>query len=170
MTREGKATISRTRELSEIAVFTALYAVLTWVFAPISYSVFQFRVSEALKSIVVRRKHLIAAFVIGNALSNIFSPFIGPWELLWMPFINLLGGYTAWLVGNRFSGRKAMMIGGSVYAIWVAFGVGSMLSILFNLPFVVTFLYILLPEIVLIVGFAPIMYIVDIRIGALLKH
>ena len=147
----------RTRRIAEIAAFAALYAVLTWVFAPISYQVFQFRVAECLKSIVVRRRHLIWAFVVGNALSNVFSPFVGPWELLWMPFVNALGATSAWLVGDRFHGTKGMAVGGFVYAVWIAFGVSLMLSVLFNVPWLATFVYMLVPEIVLIVGFSPAM-------------
>jgi len=154
----------RTRDIAEAAAFAALYAVLTWVLAPISYQAFQFRVAEALKSIVVRRRHLIWAFVFGNALSNIMSPLIGPWELLWMPFINVLGAGSAWLIGHRFPCVRGMALGGAIYAIWVAFGVSFMLHVLFNLPLLLTFVYLLVPEAILIVGFSPVMDQVDERI------
>jgi uncharacterized membrane protein len=138
---------------------------LTWLFAPISYQVFQFRVAECLKSIVVKRKHLILAFAIGNAVSNIFSPFVGPWELLWMPLINIFGAGSAWLLGHKF-GFKGMALGGFVYALWVAFGVSFMLFTLFNLPLSLTFIYLLIPEVILIAGFSPIMNQVNDRIIA----
>jgi len=148
---------SNTRKLAEITVFASLYAVLTWIFAPISYQVFQFRVSECLKSIVVRRKVLIPAFVIGNFLSNLMSPFIGVWELIWMPLMNLFGGYTAWYIGCKLKGIKGMAIGGLLFAIWITFGVSFMLHILFGLPLHLLFVYILIPETILIVGFSPVM-------------
>jgi len=149
--------VMKTREIAEAAVFAALYAVLTWVLAPISYQVFQFRVAEALKSIVVRRKHLIWAFVVGNALSNIFSPFVGVWELIWMPFMNVLGAGCAWFFGHRIPTLKGMMLGGAIYAAWVAFGVSFMLYMLFSVPWLLTFVYLLVPEVILIVGFSPVM-------------
>ena len=147
----------RTRDIAEAAAFAALYAVLTWVLAPISYQVFQFRVAEALKSIVVRRRHLIWAFVVGNALSNMFSPFVGVWELLWMPFMNVLGAGSAWLLGYKIPGLKGMAVGGAAYAAWVAFGVSFMLYMLFSVPWLLTFIYLLIPEVILIVGFSPAM-------------
>jgi len=159
-----KIEMNKTRQIAEITTFATLYAVLTWVFAPISYQVFQFRIAECLKSIVVKRKHLMWAFVVGNALSNIFSPFIGPWELLWMPFINLLGAGSAWLIGHRFPCTKGMALGGAVYAVWVAFGVSFMLYMLFNVPILLTFIYLLIPEVILIVGFSPVMKRVNERI------
>jgi len=154
----------KTREIAEMAVFAALYAVLTWVLAPISYNVLQFRVAESLKSIVVKRKHLIWAFVVGNALSNIFSPFVGVWELIWMPLINVLGGGSAWLLGHRIPGLRGMVIGGALFAVWVAFGVSFMLYMLFSVPYVITFIYLLVPEVILIAGFSPVMSRVSERL------
>ena len=156
--------MNRTRQIAEITTFATLYAVVTWVFAPISYQVLQFRLSECLKSIVVRRRHLIWAFVVGNALSNVMSPFIGPWELLWMPFVNVLGAGSAWALGHRFQSVKGLALGGAVYAIWVASGVSFMLYWLFGAPAILTFIYILIPEAILIVGFSPIMNQVNERI------
>jgi len=154
------------RKISEIVVFASLYAVLTWVFHPISYHVFQFRVSECLKSIVVRRKWLIWAFVVGNALSNIPSPFAGLWEWVWMPFMNLVGGTCAYVVGSRLKGIKGFVVGGIVFALWIAFGVAFMLSQLFGIPFPVIFVYILVPELILIGGISP---IIMARVDKLLR-
>jgi uncharacterized membrane protein len=145
------------KKIAEIICVAALYAVLTWIAAPISYQVFQFRISEALKSIVVSRRHLIWAFVIGNALSNLFSPFVGPWELVWMPFVNLLGASLAWVIGSRFKGLRAFIFGGVIYAIIVSAGLSVMLSTLFNINAELVFLYVLAPEMVLMVGFSPAM-------------
>jgi len=162
----GSIASSRTRKVAEIATFATLYTVLTWIFAPISYQVFQFRIAEALKSIVVKRRHLVWAFVLGNALSNLLSPFVGPWELLWMPFINLAGAYSAWFVGQKLPRLKGMATGGAVYAIWVAFGVSFMLHMLFGLPLLPLFAYIALPELTLVVGFSPLMKRVNERVTA----
>ena len=51
-----------------------------------------------------------------------------------------------------------MALGGAVYAVWVAFGVSFMLYVLFNLPLYLTFVYLLVPEAILIVGFSPVMH------------
>jgi uncharacterized membrane protein len=158
--------MNKTRQIAEIATFAALYAILTWLFAPISYQIFQFRVPECLKSIVVSRRHLIWAFVLGNALSNIFSPFVGMWELLWMPLINVAGAGSAWIIGHRLQGTRGLAVGGAIYAIWVAFGVSFMLFMLFNVPLLLTFVYLLIPEVILIVGFSPVMKKVNDRIAS----
>ena len=39
--------------IAESAIIAALYAALTWIFAPISYGPIQFRISEILVLLVV---------------------------------------------------------------------------------------------------------------------
>ena len=59
--------------------------------------------------------------------------------------------------GHRIPTLKGMMLGGAIYAAWVAFGVSFMLYVLFNVPWLLTFVYLLVPEVILIVGFSPAM-------------
>lgn len=151
----------KTRTLVEIGVFTALYSALVWGLAPISYWIFQFRIADCLLSLAVRRKHLIIAFTLATALGNILSPF-GFLELTWMPFINFIGASSAYLVGKIIRNNfKAIAIGGFVFALWITFGVASMLNYLLGVPFYLLFLYILIPELITIVGASPAMAVVS---------
>lgn len=130
----------------------ALYAAVTYVFAPISYSSLQLRLSEALKSLVIWEPHLILAFIIGNLLSNLTSPFAGPWELIFMPFANLIGASLCHIVG-----RRSPWVGAVVYAIVIAAAVSLMLSVLLKVPYAVLFPWLLVSETILIVGGLPVM-------------
>ena len=154
------------KEAALTAIMAALYAVLTWVVAPIAYGPLQFRVSEGLKGSVIKKKVLIISFIIGNALSNIFSPQAGIWEFVWMPFWNLIGGGACYLIANKLTynfnykdGEYNLFyfVGAFVYAFCIAFAVAFMLAILFALPFWILFPVLLLPEAVLIVGLTPVM-------------
>src|SRR5579864_8869434 len=93
--------------VAEGAVIAAAYAALTVYLAPVSYGPYQLRFAEVLKPLVIWEPHLIPAFVIGNFLGNLTSPFVGPWELVWMPFANLVGGWAAWRVGRRLVSAAA---------------------------------------------------------------
>ncbi len=86
---------------AETCVVAGLYAALTIVLAPLSYGPVQFRIPELLKSLVIWRPHLVAAFVLGNFLSNLTSPNVGPWELGFMPLANLVGAWACVIVGRR---------------------------------------------------------------------
>lgn len=138
--------------LAEIGLVAALYAVITWAVSPISYGPLQFRVSEILKSLVIWEPHLIAAFVVGNFLSNLMSPFAGPLELVFMPFANLVGATLCYLVG-----RRVPWVGAALYAIVIGTAVSFMLSILIKQPFAALFPALLASEAILIVGGLPIM-------------
>ena len=141
--------------LAEIGAVAAVYAVVTIALAPISYGPLQLRVSEILKSLVIWEPHLIPAFVIGNFLSNLASPYAGPWELLFMPFANLVGASACYAAGRRWP-----WAGAAIYALIIAAAVGLMLSVLIKAPFAVLFPGLLLSEAILIVGGLPIMRVV----------
>lgn len=138
--------------IAEVGVVAALYAVLTYALSPISYGPLQFRVSEALKSLVIWEPHLIAAFVLGNFLSNLPSPNVGPWELAFMPFANLVGAWLCYTLGRRWP-----YLGAALYALIIAAAVSLMLSVLLGRAFAVLFPALLASEGILIVGGVPIM-------------
>ncbi len=137
---------------AEICVIAALYAALTIALSPISYGPIQFRLPEVLKSLVIWRPHLVAAFVVGNFLSNITSPQVGVWELGFMPMANLVGAWLCVAIGRRLA-----VAGAAVYAVVIAGAVAVMLSVLLRVPFGVLFPPLLLSEAVLIVGGVPLM-------------
>ncbi|MBI3997951.1 MAG: QueT transporter family protein [Armatimonadetes bacterium] len=137
---------------AEICVVAALYAALTIALSPISYGPIQFRVPEVLKSLVIWRPHLVAAFVVGNFLSNLTSPQVGAWELGFMPLANLVGASLCVMVG-----RRAALAGAAIYALVIAAAVALMLSVLLRVPFAALFPPLLLSEALLIIGGVPIM-------------
>lgn len=138
--------------LAEIGVIAALYAALTIVLQPASYGPLQFRVAEVLKPLVIWEPHLIPAFVLGNFLSNLASPYAGAWELIFMPLVNLLGASVCYLVGRRWS-----YAGAALYALLIAAAVSLMLSVLAGLPFVGLFPGLLASEGILVIGGVPLM-------------
>ncbi len=140
------------RVFAEITVVAAAYAALTILLAPLSYGPVQFRIPEALKSLVIWRPHLIGAFVLGNFLSNTTSPHVGPWELLFMPAANLIGASLCAAIG-----RRSPYLGAAVYAVTIALAVALMLSVLTAVPFVILLPPLLASEVILIVGGVPIM-------------
>lgn len=94
-----------TRRVTRIAVLAALYAVFTWGIAPVSYGPIQFRVSEVLKILVLFDPWLVLGIGIGTLVANLTSPYVGPWELVWMPFSDMAGGLLAWALYRLARGR-----------------------------------------------------------------
>ena len=141
------------RKITEVGVVAAVYAALVLLFAPISFAAIQFRVAEVLKSAVIFRPHLIWAMAIGVGVANLMSPFAGPWELLWMPAMNLVGGYGAWFLGTRLN----PYVGAAFFATWICLAIAVMLSAVAGLPLLPTFGSVLISEVILVVGGVPIM-------------
>lgn len=138
--------------LAKIGLVAAAYVALTIYTAPVSYGPLQLRLAEALKPLVIWDPDLIPAFVLGNFLGNLGSPFVGPWELLWMPFANLVGAWTCWRLG-----RLNAYLGALAYAVIIAAAVGVMLSVLLHAPLRALFPPLLASEVLLIVFGVPLM-------------
>jgi uncharacterized membrane protein len=117
-----------TRRVVYIAVVAALYAVLTVGIAPLSYGPLQFRVSEVLKVMVLFDPWLVLGIGFGTFLANSISPFVGPWELVWMPLTDMLGGILAWGIYRILRQRWAAIPMG-IYALTTGLAVGTVLFV-----------------------------------------
>ncbi len=143
---------SRAVQIAEIGVVAAAYAALTYLLAPLSYGPLQFRVAECIKPLVIWEPHLIPAFVIGNFLGNVRSQFVGPWELAWMPFANLVGAWACWRAG-----RVNAYLGAAAYALIIAAAVSTMLSVILRARLTILLPPIAASELILLLGGVPLM-------------
>uniref|UniRef100_A0A6M3M712 Putative QueT transporter family protein n=1 Tax=viral metagenome TaxID=1070528 RepID=A0A6M3M712_9ZZZZ len=119
----------KTREVVLVAVVAALYAVLTVAIAPLSYGPVQFRASEVLKVLVLFDPWLSLGIGIGTFFANMASPFVGPWELVWMPLTDVVGALLAWTL-YRACGRRWPWVSCLLYAVLTGLSVATMLTML----------------------------------------
>lgn len=153
-----------TRRVVYISIIAALYTIFTVVLAPISYGPIQFRVSEALKVFVLFDPWMAVGIGIGTFFANMTSPFVGPWELVWMPFSDMGGGLLAWLL-YCLSARRWAVVPMIFYAVSTGLAVAFMLWSLGLGGFWLLALSISLSEIIILVAALPMM----MRIGQWLE-
>lgn len=134
----------KSRDLTLVAVFAALYAVLVYLFSPVSFYAIQFRVAGVLRPAIARKWILAIGYGVGVAIGNIFSPFSGPYELLFMPIASFIAGVVGYLAAKPFSGNY--FVTGAVVATLISLCVSWILNQLFNLPMLLTFPYLLISE------------------------
>ena len=125
--------------------------------APLSYGPIQFRVSEALKVMVLLDPWLVLGIGIGTLLANSLSPFVGPWELIWMPFSDILGGVIAWSI-YQMLGKRWAAIPMLVYAVSTGMAVGIMLFMLNVGGFWLLSGSVAVSEVVILVGGIPLIF------------
>ncbi len=89
---------SNTSTVVYTAIIAALYAVLTLFLAPIAYGPIQFRASEILKAFAMFNPWTGVGIAIGDVISALGSPFVGPWDLIFMPITDLIGGLLIYRV------------------------------------------------------------------------
>lgn len=140
-------------KIAEVGIVSAVYVALVYFFAPISFLAFQFRLAEIVKPFVIYRKHLIWAMGIGTFVANLlFSPIIGPWDLIWNPVMDFIGGYLTWLLAKYISEYLAA----GFYGVFVALAVAISLVFTLEIPFWAAFLPVLVSELILLVGGVPV--------------
>ncbi len=83
------------RRIVQAGILAALYFLLTWVLAPISYGPIQLRVAELLKPAALFSPVFALAFGVGTAISNLPSPF-GFWDYAVMPIVDACAAYLCW--------------------------------------------------------------------------
>ena len=132
------------RDLSLVAVFAALYAVLVYLFSPISFYALQFRIAGILRPGIARKWILAVGYGVGVVVGNLFSPFTGPYELVFMPLMSFLAGSLGYLVARPV--KNNYFVAGAVIAAIISISVSWMLSQLFNLPLFATLPYLFISE------------------------
>ncbi|MBS7651522.1 MAG: QueT transporter family protein [Candidatus Bathyarchaeia archaeon] len=135
--------ISR-RDLSLLTIYSGLYAAMVYAFAPISFAALQFRVAGVLRPAIAKKPILALGYAIGVAVGNLVSPFIGFYELFFMPVMSLLAGILGYAASKLLGG--GYYTAGAVIAVVIPLSVSWMLNQLFNLPILATLPPLLLSE------------------------
>jgi len=117
------------RFLVRAAVYAALYAVLT--LAPglnaLAYGQVQFRVSEALMIFACFDPAAIAGLTVGTAIGNLGSPMM-PVDTIFGALLTLAAAGIMYAIGPRVIALAAPVLVN-------AFGVAAMLTIMLDLPY-----------------------------------
>jgi uncharacterized membrane protein len=132
------------KDISLIAIFSSLYALLVYLFAPISFYALQFRIAGVLRPGIAKKRLLSVGYAIGVIIGNFFSPFAGPYELVFMPIMSFLAGVLGYQIAKKFN--NSYFIAGFVIATIISISVSWMLNQLFGLPMLATLPYLFISE------------------------
>jgi len=128
----------KTKDLALTTIFAALYAALVYVLSPISFGIVQFRFAGALRPGIAKKWILAFGYGIGALIANFFSPFAGPWDLVFMPIMSVIAGLTGYFVARHF--KQNYFVSGVVTAAVIAVSLSFMFSQLGISPMLVAFL------------------------------
>ena len=140
------------RRVAVAGVVGALYVVLSLAVAPVAFGPVQFRVGEALKPLVIKHLVTIPAFGVGTVIINLFSPFAGVLELVFMPLIDVIGGVLCWFVARGVGGAFGTYLASFLYALFTAAGVGVVLTVVAGLPYLASFASVAVSEVILLLA------------------
>jgi len=89
------------RDIALISVYAALYAALGIVFP--GFTALQFRLAGVVRPGIARKRELALAYMVGVVAVNVFSPYAGVYELVFMPVMSLLSGLVGYELAKRFN-------------------------------------------------------------------
>jgi uncharacterized membrane protein len=90
-----------TRNMTIIAMIAAIYVLLTFVFAPLSFNYIQFRVSEVLTVLPFFTPLAIPGLFIGTLIANLLSP-VGIYDVIFGSLATLIAAYWTSRIKNRY--------------------------------------------------------------------
>lgn len=137
--------LKNVKALTHIAIFAAIYTVLTVFISPISYGSIQCRISDFMLFLCLSNKKNAIGYALGGAIANLFSP-LGLIDIAVGLIANAIIGFAAYKTNN-------IPITFVVTQFVTALLVGGELNIVYNAPFIISALYVFIGQtIVLIVG------------------
>jgi len=126
---------SRAFKIALAAIIAAVYVAMVLLLQPISYGPLQFRLATIVAGATpVFGAPAIAGFLIGQFISNTMSP-LGPIDLL-SPLAAAIG-----LTCTYYLRKKSVMLGLTILSVILALWVATMLMIVFGVPWLITFSY-----------------------------
>ncbi len=104
--------VTASKRLCRAGIIASLYVVFTYVFAPISFGVFQVRPAEALCLLPLFFPESIPALVVGCAISNLASPYV-VYDLIFGTLATLLAAMGTYFIGVLIkNGFLRVLLGG----------------------------------------------------------
>jgi uncharacterized membrane protein len=108
------------RELSSSGLIAALYTILSLVFLPISFGVYQVRIAEALTVLPFLTRAAIPGLYIGCLLANIFGG-MGWLDIVFGPLITLVAALLTRLAARMSRNVATILLAGlPVVLVWVS--------------------------------------------------
>ncbi len=135
------------KNISLIALITALYVGLSLVLTPITFGVVNFRLAEVLVLFCFYKKEYSIALVLGCFITNLFSPFA----------LDLIFGTIHTLISVIFISLSKKLFIASLWPTIFSFIVGFELY-LYGEPFIIATLGVMLGEFVIVTCLGTLLY------------
>ena len=144
MNEESKRNSTSVLKMAQGAIIAAMYVVLTFVFAPVSFGYMQIRISEILTILPLFTPAAIPGLFLGCFIANLISGAI-IWDVIFGSIATLIGALSGYLLRfNRWLVPIPAIISNSfIIPLVLKYGYGMT-----EVPYFIMVLYIALGEII----------------------
>ncbi|MCC3143805.1 QueT transporter family protein [Halanaerobium sp. Z-7514] len=142
-----------TKRMARGAAITALYVVITYFLAPISFGPLQFRAAEALTLLPIIFPEAVPALFLGVLLANVIGG-LGMVDIIGGSLVTLLAAYVTYKYRDSIIAYLSPIV-------FNAFLISIYLHLLFSLPYWLTVLQIGISQalVILLLGYPMIKYL-----------
>ncbi|GEK32754.1 QueT transporter family protein [Kurthia sibirica] len=149
--------------LATSGIIAALYIAVSLLVSPLAFGAIQFRFGEILNHLVIFNKKFFYAIIVGVFITNLFSP-NGPLDLLFGVGQTALSLGIAILSAKYIKSIIKRMVLNSIVFAFMMWLISLELVILFDLPFLYTWLTVALGELGIMLIGIPIMLALNKRL------
>lgn len=141
--------MNTSKKISLMIIFAVLYAVGVIALAPISFSIFQVRVADALLALsIILGWPAIVGISLGTIISNFFGG-LGVIDVIGGTAANFIATLLAWKIGKKtVKGSWVFALITEIFVVTIV--VGTYLSYLFHMPIEIGLLGVLIGSIIAI--------------------
>lgn len=126
------------KRLVRTAIIAALYAVITFALAPISYGAVQFRISEIMVLLAFFDPFYIGGLTLGCFIANILGP-NGVADVIFGTLATFISVYAISLTGKIIKNNSISLVIASLWpTIFNGLIIGWMLNYLYQLPLILS--------------------------------
>ena len=130
-----------TKKLVRAGIIAALYAGVTYIFAPYAYGPFQIRPAEALTILPIFFTEAVPGLFIGCALANILSGY-GVYDIVFGSLITLAAAILTYFVGKAMKRSLfSALVGGIFPVVFNAIGIPIIIILVSGDNFAVYWIY-----------------------------
>ncbi|WP_282802496.1 QueT transporter family protein [Secundilactobacillus kimchicus] len=130
--------IATVYDMTRVAIVTALYVVITMVFASLSYGPVQFRVAELLNLLALYNKRYVVAVALGVGISNALGP-LGPIDVIWGALSTFVTMLILYYVAQHIRTYANKLVAGVVIVTLSMVTIAAELPIVLHMSFWGTF-------------------------------
>lgn len=153
----------KTKNLAQMSIIAAIYIAVSLMLSGLSFGAIQIRPAEMFNHLAIYKKKYIIAIAIAVFIVNLFSP-LGVIDVVVGTLSTLLTMTSIHYVTKMFKNEVVKYVASTILGVVLMFPIAIEVAYIYHLPFLITYLTIMLGEFIAMGVGGFVMYEINKRI------